>query len=94
MLGVSPIPVREAVRRVTQEKTLEVLPNPTMRAFISPRRFGNLLSGGGFGNARLGSSGACGGRAAPIWRRSFTGSSTDRTGRSTLLSPTITCSPP
>jgi hypothetical protein len=37
ILGVSPMPLRKAVRRLAQEKTLEVLPNRTTRAFAQSR---------------------------------------------------------
>src|SRR5205085_10068288 len=43
MLGTSPMPVREAVRRLIQDKTLERLPNRTMRVpLLSPQRFDEL----------------------------------------------------
>lgn len=43
MLGTSAMPVREAVRRLVQETTLEVLPNRTTRVpLLSPTRFDEL----------------------------------------------------
>jgi DNA-binding GntR family transcriptional regulator len=43
MLGTSPMPVRDAVRRLAQEKTLEILPNRTTRVpLLSAQRFEEL----------------------------------------------------
>jgi DNA-binding GntR family transcriptional regulator len=43
MLGTSPMPVREAVRRLVQDRSLEMLPNRTMRVpLMSVARFRQL----------------------------------------------------
>lgn len=43
MLGTSPMPVREAVRRLVHDNSLEILPNRTMRVpLMSLRRFDEL----------------------------------------------------